>query len=222
MDKTRRDKDGGKGEATISSSTVIVRDIVRGLYEGRYVAGQRLVEPDLMQHYSVSRSTVREALKQLTSDGIVVSHPYRGASIRRMTRHDAENNFAIMEVVLGLAARQAAQHIDAPGAREKLQAHFDAIAAHEDLSDRFDFIRRRDRYFRALIEISGNPELATLLPRLQVHLIRNRLAVPVKERVEGYRKMTQAILSGDGAKAEKTARAYVLMTASHLLPHFPE
>ena len=50
----------------LSSSDQIVRDVVRGLYEGRFVAGQRLVEPDLMRLYGVSRGTVREALKRFS------------------------------------------------------------------------------------------------------------------------------------------------------------
>ncbi|MGD9864353.1 MAG: GntR family transcriptional regulator [Pseudodonghicola sp.] len=223
-ERSKGDDTGGDGAGggTVSSSTLIVRDVIRGLYEGRYAPGQRLVEPDLMAQYEVSRSTVREALKQLTADGIVVSHAYRGASIRRLTRQEAANFLSITEVVLGLAARQAAQQIDKPGARALLTRHFDAIAAHRDESDRFDFIRRRDRYFRALIEIGGNTELASILPRLQVNLIRNRLTVPPQQRVEGYRKITDAILSGDPRKAEAAARSYVTRMGACLLPYFPE
>ncbi|MEY8838784.1 GntR family transcriptional regulator, partial [Cribrihabitans sp. XS_ASV171] len=81
-----------KGE---SASRFIVRDVVRGLYEGRYVAGQRMAEPDLMAHYDVSRSTVREALKELSSDGIVELAAFRGAQIRKLTRAQAANLFAV-------------------------------------------------------------------------------------------------------------------------------
>ena len=48
-----------------------MRDVVRGLYEGRYVAGQRLAEPDLMRSYGVARSTVREAIKRLVAEGVL-------------------------------------------------------------------------------------------------------------------------------------------------------
>jgi len=211
-----------QGQTPASSSLTIVRDVIRGLYEGRYVPGQRLVEPDLMAHYGLSRGTVREALKQLSSDGIVVSHPYRGAQIRSLSRPEAANIFAVTEVILGLAARQAALRIDAPGAREKIARHFEKIASHRDAGDRFEFIRLRNRYFRALIEISGNDELRTILPRLQVHLIRNRLTVPPEERIAGYRKITQAILAQDAEAAETAARSYVAKTAACVLPHFPE
>ncbi|MDK3016044.1 GntR family transcriptional regulator [Pseudodonghicola flavimaris] len=211
-----------KTSDTGSSSSLIVQDVIRGLYEGRFVPGQRLVEPDLVRQYEVSRSTVREALKQLSADGIVVSHPYRGASIRKLTRTEAANLFAIMEVILGLAARQAAQKIETPGAREKLTEHLEAIATHEDTNDRFEFLRRRNRYFRALTQIAENPELGRLLPRFQAHLVRNRLTLTPEQRVEGYRKITDAVLSGDPRRAERVARGYIAMTAARALPLFPE
>ncbi|MEZ5676711.1 transcriptional regulator, GntR family [Thalassovita litoralis] len=207
--------------ATPSSSAAIVRDVIRGLYEGRYVPGQRLAEPDLVADYGLSRGTVREALKQLASDGVVIAHPYKGAQIRSLTRPEAANIFAVTEVILGLAARQAAHNIDTPGARETITTHFNAIAAHNSESDRFEFIRQRNRYFRALIEISGNDELRTILPRLQVHLIRNRLAVPPADRVHGYHNITQAVLEGAPDRAEQAARSYVAKTAACVLPHFP-
>ncbi len=208
-----------KGQST---SSYIVRDVVRGLYEGRYIAGQRMVEPDLMAQYDVSRSTVREALKQLAADGIVVLAAFRGAQIRKLTRSEAANLFAVTEVILGLAARQAAQRIDAPGAREKIEELFRSIAEFNDADDRFGFLRRRNRYFRQLVAVSGNDEIQSILPRLQVHLIRNRLSVPPADRIAGYRRITEAVLSGDPVAAESAARDYVARTAACILPHFPE
>lgn len=216
------DTETDRAARTESTSSTIVRDIVRGLYEGRYVPGQRLVEPDLMAQYGVSRSTVREALKQLSADGIAVTAAFRGAHIRKLTRAEAENLFSITEVILGLAARQAAQRIDAPGAREKITELFQAIAEYRDEEGRFEFLRRRNRYFRQLVQISGNEEINSILPRLQVHLIRNRLSVPPAERIEGYRQITEAVLAGDSDAAEAAARRYVARTAACILPYFPE
>lgn len=211
--------DGAEGGST---SAQIVRDIVKGLYEGRYVPGQRLAEPDLMASYGVSRSTIRESLKALSADGVVVLEAYRGAHIRRLSREQAANLFAITEVVLGLAARQAASKIGADGARSRLEALFQAIRDYREEEGRFEFLRRRNRYFRELVSISGNDEIDRILPRLQVHLIRNRLTVPASERISGYRAITDAVLAGDAAAAEMAARTYVAKTAAFILPHFPE
>ncbi|MEY8841320.1 FCD domain-containing protein, partial [Cribrihabitans sp. XS_ASV171] len=125
-------------------------------------------------------------------------------------------------VILGLAARQAAERIDAPRARERIEEAFATIREYRDEEGRFEFLRRRNRYFRLLVEISGNDEIHRILPRLQVHLIRNRLTVPPADRIEGYRRITEAVLAGDGPTAETMAREYVAGTASCVLPHFPD
>lgn len=205
-----------------SASSSIVRDVIQGLYEGRYVAGQRLAERDLMEHYQLSRSSVREALSQMAADGIVELHPYRGARIRKLTRAQAENILAITEVILGLAARQAAAHIDDGDARDRLRESFEGIATHGGDGDHLSFIERRGQYFRTLMDINGNDELRRLLPRLQVHLVRNRLSVPSDVRVRGYREITEAILAADAEAAEAAARRYVRETATYVLPQFPE
>ena len=204
------------------TSDTIVRDVVRGLYEGRYVPGQRLVEPDMMREYGVSRSTVRETIKQLTADGIANYVQFRGAHIRRLTRRDAANIFAITEVILGLATRQAAENIEQPGAKDELLDCVAAICGYEDGKERFEFIRLRNRFFQKVVQISGNTELNTIIPKLQVHLVRNRLLVPKAEREAGYSMMAQEILSGNGERAETATREYVQKIAGFTLPYFEE
>ncbi|MFC6761490.1 GntR family transcriptional regulator [Sulfitobacter porphyrae] len=204
-----------------STSSNIVRDVVKGLYEGRYVPGQRMAEPDLMALYGVSRSTVREALKQLNADGIVVLAAFRGAQIRKLSRAEARNLFSLTEVILGLAARQAAERIDTPGARERLEELLAEISSYRDESGRFEFLRRRNRYFRELVQISGNDELQTILPRLQVHLIRNKLSVPPPNGSKGIARSPRPSLRR-WQRSRAAARAYVVKTAAYVLPHFPD
>lgn len=205
-----------------SSSATVVRDIVKGLYEGRYVPGQRLDEPDLMTRYTVSRSTVREALKQLSADGLVVSHAFRGAQIRKLSRAEAANLFSLTEVILGLAARQAAENIATDDDRNRLSEHFEKIASHGEEDSSFEFMGHRNKYFQVLLEISKNDEIYHILRRMQVHLIRNKLTVPPSERIAGYRQITDAILHGNPDQAETATRAYVIKTAQCVLPHFSE
>lgn len=203
-----------------SSSEKLVRSVVRGMYEGRYVPGQRLVELDLMKEYQVSRATVREAIKQLKADGIISTHPYRGAQIRKLTREDAINILSVVEVIIGLAARQAAQHIDEPGARERLTEAIEELVNIDANVSSYEFMRRRNHFYNALIRISGNHELGGIMQKMQVHLIRNRLVVSREERIAGYRELSDLVLRGDAAGAEDRARRYARRTADLLLPLF--
>ena len=193
----------------LSTSDKIVRHILKGLYEGRYVAGQRLVEPDMVSRYNVSRSTVREAIKRLAAQGVVETHHNRGARIRQVTKDEARNILLITEVIVGLAARMAAENIAEPQNRQLFEEVLHDLLASGTLADRYEFVRMRNRFHRTMARISKNPELEQIMANLQVHLVRNRLVMQPEERAKSYAAIGAAILAGDAETAEKNARAHV-------------
>jgi len=204
-----QDRRGQRAEDGLSSSDRIVKSILKGLYEGRFVAGQRLVEPDLVSQYEVSRSTVREAIKRLAAMGVVEASLNRGARIRQLSKDEARNVLRIIEVIVGLAARLAAENIADPEGRALVeQALADLIAASKQ-ADRYEFVRQRNRFNRTLARVSKNPELEHLLANMQVHLVRNRLVMQPEDRARSYAAIGAAVLAGDAEAAERNARAHV-------------
>lgn len=203
------DRKAQKSDDGMSSSDRIVKSILKGLYEGRFVAGQRLVEPDLVSQYEVSRSTVREAIKRLAAMGVVEASLNRGARIRQLSKDEARNVLRIIEVIVGLAARLAAENIDAPNHRAEVeQALADLLAASKQ-ADRYEFVRQRNRFNRTLARVSNNPELEQMLANMQVHLVRNRLVMQPEDRARSYADIGAAVLAGDAEAAERQARAHV-------------
>lgn len=192
-----------------NSADHVVRDVMAGLYDGRYVAGQRLVEPDLMRQYQLSRSTIREALTRLAAEGVVSIVPFKGAQIRQLSRRDARNVLAILEVTIGLAARQAAENIKSPGAAGQFQSCYDDLAALARERDTFEFVRSRNRFYRIMTKIGRNPDLDRLLSGLQVHLIRSTIRQSNENRLVDYARIANAILDADPAAAEMAARDHI-------------
>ncbi|NGO53738.1 GntR family transcriptional regulator [Allomesorhizobium camelthorni] len=199
----------GADRPRLSSSDQIVRDIVRGLYDGRFAAGQRLIEPDMMRLYAVSRGTVREALKRLAAEGVVSITAFRGAQIRHLSLAEATEILQLLEVTIGLAARLAAQNMAGSASRENFGAAYAHLASFADKEDSFDHVQARNRFYRAMTRAAGNRALARLIPSFQVHLIRTYLRRPAKERFADYRAMADAILSGDGDRAEAAGRHHL-------------
>lgn len=196
-----------------SSADKVFRGIVRGLYDGRYVPGQRLVESDLTHDFKVSRGSVREALNRLRAEGIVALNLHRGAHIRSLTRDEAFEIMDLLEMLIGLSARLAAQRIDLPGHRGLLQTCMAALTDHEQRAQFFEFVRARNSFYRALLQISGNKELKRVLTSVQVNLIRiqSRPFEAGREamRLKDYRAITTAVLEGDDRRAETVARRHV-------------
>ncbi len=199
-----------------SASDRIVADVVRGLYDGRYAPGQRLVEPDMMQRYEVGRSTVREAIKRLSAIGVAAAHQFRGAQIRQLSRKEARDILLIVELMVGLAARLAAANIQKPGHRRQFNESYRQLLTFANERESYEMIRARDRFYRTMTRIGGNAELARLLPNTQVHLVRTHLRMPVELRFEDYRRIGQAILEGDEQAAEAAARRHVRRSMAKL------
>jgi DNA-binding GntR family transcriptional regulator len=191
-----------------SASTQIVRAIIRGLYEGAFASGQRLIEPELMTQFDVSRSTVRESIRRMESEGIVTVVPHRGAAIRKMSVAEALDALMVMQLCVGLAARQAAERIEAHGGRERFEKAWGELQECH-LPDGYDLLLARNRFYRAITEISENHELRRIIPSIQVHLIRRNYSLSSETRFEDYAQMAKAILAGDGAAAEAAARRHI-------------
>jgi DNA-binding GntR family transcriptional regulator len=199
------------------SPNFIVREVLRGLYRGRFVPGQKLIEADLTRDFGVSRGSVREALNRLAAEGVVTLTLHRGAYIRSLTRAEVVELLSVMEVIVGLAARNAAQRINLPGNRALLDEAYNHLASFKDVSDFLAYIRARNAYYRALIAIGGNRELERVFSGMHVHLVRIQFQGHQQKRpdtrAKDYDRMTAAIRAGAPDRAETLARQHIRQVA---------
>lgn len=220
LDDARDREKGAPQEQTRSSADSIVRDVIQGLYEGRYVPGQRLVESSLTLHYGVSRSSVREALNRLAAERIVQLNLHRGAQIRLISRSEMHDILALLEVSIGLAARLAAERLHSPDDRLRFKLVLDQLLGFESRSESFDLLRARNKFYRALIESSRNGELERSLPTLHVHLVRLQYRTHgpavAQGRFSDYRKIGEAVLAGEPRRAELAGRRHIRNIAATL------
>lgn len=194
-----------------SSADIVFDGLVQGLYEGRYAPGQRLAEVDLTTTYGVSRGSVREALNRLAAAGIITLNLHRGAQIRSLTRSDVASILDVLELMIGLAGRLAARRIDEGDNRAAFEAVTTGLLDYRGATGSFNYLRTRNRFYRILVDIGGNLELARTLRSIQVHLIRVQLR---SDRIEAtrsmdYRAISKAVLAGDEAAAERACRRHV-------------
>jgi DNA-binding GntR family transcriptional regulator len=177
------------------------------------VPGQRLTEVDLTRGFKVSRGSIREALHRLETVGVIALTRNRSAYIRALTRAESRDALAIVEVVIGLAARLAAEHIETSGSRGLLESCLSRLLDGTDRSDLLSFAKARNSFYRALVNIGGNQELARMLPGMQVHLLRVQfrsfLTLADEMRNNDYETIARAVLDGKGALAERQARRHI-------------
>src|SRR5699024_10544337 len=112
----------------------VYSDLHREILNGKRMAGSRVREEEVAETYGVSRTPVREALRRLSSNGLVELIPNRGAEVVNWAADDIEELFDLRSLLEGHAARQAAQRgkVDPARLRDlctRMEAHLDGSNA---------------------------------------------------------------------------------------------
>ena len=94
-----------------SLTSLIFEKIREDILNGRYVNGDKLVEIKLADELGVSRTPVREALKQLELDGLVDNIPNRGVVVKGISKEDIDDILTIRLCIEGLVGQWAAERI---------------------------------------------------------------------------------------------------------------
>ena len=81
------------------------------ILDGKYLPGDSLIETKLAEELGVSRTPIREAIRQLELEGLVDSIPNKGVIVRGISEKDIEDIYTIRKVLEGLAARWAVEKI---------------------------------------------------------------------------------------------------------------
>jgi GntR family transcriptional regulator, trigonelline degradation regulator len=162
----------------------------------------------------VSRTVVREALRQLEADGLVTIIPNRGPVVATLTRDDAAQLYEAREALEALAGRlftlrATPEQLD--GLQESLAAIEVAFAREDDPAG---WIKAKDDFYELLLEGSGNAAVAGLLRTIQyrVRLLRGvSLAHPGRraESARELRSVVDAIADRDGDRVEDLLKQHV-------------
>lgn len=168
------------------------------------------------EKFSVSIVTIREVLKAMEATGILSLHHGRGIYLNHADTIFAEM-FETRILIEGHCARLAARHIDDKGAArlESLLHELEeaAVSGNMDLYTDADFLLHME-----IAAISGNLVLERTLRNIRIFLYTqqketNRTLLPSKEQsIKEHRELFEAILSGDGDRAESSMKSHLERT----------
>lgn len=197
----------------MSKLETVKEELVSRIQSGEVAPGQRLVETQLMKDLGVSRHIIREALQSLAEARLVEIRHNIGASVRRLSKSDIINIYQTREPLEGMAARLCAERIS--GADLKILG---------DLVDNLDeaisspdvrvFLRHNSAFHAKIIACAQNPELAELLSRLSIPLMRFQFLTLVNRDMiqrsqQDHRAIREAIMSRNSDGAEAAMRRHI-------------
>jgi DNA-binding GntR family transcriptional regulator len=147
-----------------------VRDlIVRGALE----AGTRLGEADLCVRFDVSRTPMREALKALSVEGLVLLQPNRGAMVAALDPARLRDVFEAKGAIEHFIGLNAAARASDAGIADLQRLHERLVAA-EEAEDPQSYTDLNEAFHLGLARLAGNAELLTTYQRLQQNILRAR------------------------------------------------
>ncbi|QPH53356.1 GntR family transcriptional regulator [Pontivivens ytuae] len=178
---------------------------------GRIKPGDRLNEGELASELGLSRTPVREAIRRLESDGLVVHEPHRGVTVNQLDNQAVSELYTIREVLEATAAALAAQH----ASEMEIAALSDLLARQKPNDANPAEASRLNRIFhRAICDGAHNRYLNRTLDGLAQSMAllgRTTLSVPGRqaEAIEEHTAILDAIARRDAAAAEAAARKHI-------------
>lgn len=186
-------------------------EIRRAIREGRIATGAHLTEVDIAAWLGMSRTPVREAMRRLQSEGLLLNQPFRGALVMRLDGEDMRQMFAVRELLEPAAAAACATRAG-PAEIAALRAILDQEALVLDNPAALIALNRQ--FHDIILECAHNQFLSKAIAAVYalIPLLgdSNLLDGPhAREAHAQHLAIAEAIECHDAARAEALAREHV-------------
>ncbi len=188
----------------------ILENIRDAIISGSLKAGSRVSEPELAERYGISRTPIREAFRQLESEGYLTVIPRRGAVVSEFSEKDVEEFYAIKSILEGYAARRACEKLTDKelGRLQAINDRLSELAEHNDIKT---FFKIHSDFHDTFIKAADNEKLRDLINSLVTRFQRLRLtslSMPGRMRisVQEHEKIIEAFRNRDAESAETLVR----------------
>lgn len=209
----------------------ILESIRDAIISGSMTAGSRVSEPELAERHGISRTPIREAFRQLESEGYLTVIPRKGAVVTAFTAKDVEEFYAIKSILEGYAARRACKNLT-DREIDRLEAINERLREMAEQGDVKHFFKVHNDFHDLFIKASDNDKLRDMINGLVTRFQRLRLmslSVPgrMATSVQEHTKIIDAFRRRDCETAEALVRTNaeyggkVLMDGSNNLSAMP-
>jgi len=190
---------------------------------GELGAGSKLVEADLAERFGTSRGPVREAIRELVREGLVVEFDRRGNVVSTLTARDLAEVYGVREALEIAASKAAVDRADDAALRE-LEQHLEAFERGAG-GDYLENSAHDLAFHRTLVAIAGNSRMVTIYNQMltqTAHLLRIAAeANPTLQttiRPSAHRDILDAVAQHDADRAREAIEAHYRYAEERLFP----
>lgn len=192
---------------------VVFQTLRQAILKGELQPGERLMEIKLAESLGVSRTPIREAIRKLELEGLVVMIPRKGAAVANITEKDTKDVLEVRRTLEMFAVEVACDRIT----EEQLEQLKEAAKAFEASKGSMDLIRiaETDMNFHEIIyEATQNERLVQMLNNLRENMYRYRIEYLKDSNyydslVKEHQEILEAIETGDKERAGTCMRDHI-------------
>lgn len=193
----------------------IASRVREAIASGRIVPGQTLTERELAEATGASRTSVREAIRQLESEGLVAAHHGRGIEVIQLSAEQAAHVYEVRASLEATAAGLFAMRATETQIQE-LANQLDRLEEVRD--DPHQVVEVKDAFYDCLLDGAGNPTLRQVLEGLRLRIAMLRMqslaqAERLDRSIRELRALVAAVANRDAPRAAELASAHVAEAA---------
>lgn len=204
-------------------SQKVYRALKTEIIKGSLKPGTKLSEGKIAEQMGVSRTPVREALKELAAEGFVKMNPNQAVVVSNASVEDVQEVLQIRGVLEGLAARLAAKLIRKEEIKE-LEKYIDQMEYYAKKNDSLSFSEIDAEFHEIILDICGNSRLVQIRKNLsdQAHRYRIRsLSIPgrLKYSLKEHKEILKALKRKDSEQADRLSQIHIKNVLKNILEH---
>lgn len=201
--------------ASLASRRETVADVLReAITSGNLQPGEKLTEAGVAEQLGTSRAPVREALRQLEQEGLVISYPYRGTEVLGVSQEEIEHVLVPVRVALEKYAFRKAMPRLQDADYERLEAVITSMEEAAAAGDTASLADEDIRFHEAVVELSEQQHCLqiwrSIQPRVRAYFRRDAgyYAEPSKVALQ-HRELIAALRGGDPGRLDEAVVAHV-------------
>ncbi len=192
---------------------VVFKTLRQAIIRGEFQPGERLMEETIAKNLGVSRTPVREAIRMLELEGLVVMIPRRGAEVARITVKDLKDALEVRMALEALSVKLACERIDDEGKRRLMDA---CVKFREAINSKLvpAIVECDEKFHDVIFQSTNNKRLITITQNLREQVYRYRFEY-VKDfsyhdnLIREHDQITRAVLMRDSETAVQVMESHI-------------
>jgi len=201
----------------------IYQILKKEICDGYYLPGQWLQEKELAEKMNVSRSPVREALKQLVDEGLAIEYPNKGVFVKEFSSKDIEEIYDVRIMLESYAIKNSVKVITSINIKELMDILQNLAECYEK-NDITKYIQYDTQLHEYIVKLGGNSLVSDIYRRIYSQVQQFRIySLTTKKRFDDsiieHRTIVENLIASNWKEADRINKVHLTLAREEIIEH---